>query len=90
MAMIGRITIFILCLGAGLAILRYTLQWVNTIGKNAWAEEHMGGGGTYTLWKLIAILLIIFGFMVMIGSVDLHPKGPEIGTESGNVPTQSE
>lgn len=88
--MIGRITIFLLCLGAGLAILRYTLQWVNTIGKNAWAEQHLGSGGTYTLWKLIAIILIIFGFLVMIGSVELHPKGPDLGGESGEVPTQSE
>lgn len=77
--MITRISIFVATLVIGLGLLRYTLQWVSMVGKNAWAEEHLGMGGSYSLWKLIGVLIIIFGFLVLLGSVQLHPNESNIG-----------
>ncbi|MFA6423333.1 MAG: hypothetical protein WCW17_02665 [Patescibacteria group bacterium] len=64
-----RILIFIGCFAAGLGLIAKTLPWVNLVGYSSWAEQHLGGGGTYTMWKLIGILLIIAGVMVLVGTL---------------------
>lgn len=66
--MFGRIVVFLLTLGGGIAILRYTYQVVRFAGKSAWAEGKMAGG-TFTMWKIIAIVMIIFGFLYLIGEI---------------------
>ena len=72
--MIIRILFFLATLIMGIGILKYTLQWVGWVGKSSWAEDKIGVGGTYTMWKLIAIILIILGFLVLIGQVQLGPN----------------
>ena len=54
-----KILIFLVCTGIGILILKYTEPLVRMIGKMSWAENRLGMGGTYTVWKLIAILLIV-------------------------------
>lgn len=54
-----KILILILALAGGLSILKYTELLVRTVGKNEWAEKYLGGGGTYTMWKIIGILIIV-------------------------------
>lgn len=71
--MVGRIFFFLFTFAIGLAIIKYTLNWVGWTGKSQWAEDKMGQGGTYTLWKIIAVALMIFGFLVLIGQIQLQP-----------------
>lgn len=40
-------------------ILRYTEPIVRTIGKSTWAEQYLGNGGSYTMWKIIGLILPI-------------------------------
>lgn len=54
-----KILIFLVCVGLGLLILKYTEAIVRFIGKMGWAENRLGMGGTYTVWKLIAIFLML-------------------------------
>ena len=54
-----KILVFLVCTGIAILILKYTEPLVRMIGKMDWAERYLGMGGTYTAWKLIAILLIV-------------------------------
>ncbi|TSC95549.1 MAG: Uncharacterized protein CEN88_460 [Candidatus Berkelbacteria bacterium Licking1014_2] len=65
--MLLKIIIFILGGLGCLAIFKYLDRLVEIVGKNSYAEKYLGSGGTYTLWKLIALALAIFG-IVYLGS----------------------
>lgn len=62
-----KILIFLLCVAIALVILKYTEPIVRMFGKMTWAENRLGMGGTYTAWKLIAILLIV-GSLIYVTS----------------------
>ncbi|MFA6492898.1 MAG: hypothetical protein WCV58_02065 [Patescibacteria group bacterium] len=62
-----KILIFLACTAVAILILKYTDRVVRIVGKMDWAERHLGMGGTYTAWKLIAILLIV-GSLVYLTS----------------------
>jgi hypothetical protein len=65
--------IFLGLIGCVLAILLivYRDKVIHFMGPVAWAEKHLGGGGTYTLFVLIGILGFIFSLMYMTNSFDL-------------------
>jgi len=63
-----KILIFLACSFVGIIILKYTERIVRTVGKMGWAERRLGMGGTYTVWKLIGILLIV-GSLVYVTTV---------------------
>lgn len=62
-----KILIFLLCCFIGILILKYTEQIVRTVGKMGWAENRLGMGSTYTVWKLIAVGLMV-GSLVYLTS----------------------
>jgi hypothetical protein len=62
-----KILIFLVLTGVAILILKYTEPLVRMIGKMSWAERYLGMGGTYTAWKLIAVLLIV-GSLVYLTS----------------------
>lgn len=62
-----KILIFIAATGIAILILKYTEPIVRMVGKMSWAENRLGMGGTYTVWKLIAVLLIV-GSLVYLTS----------------------
>lgn len=68
MVFIEKFLIFLVCVGAALMILKYTEPLVRMIGKMDWAERYLGSGGTYTMWKLIAVL-IIAGSLIFLTTV---------------------
>lgn len=65
-----KIIIFIICLALGIFFLVKTERIVFTVGHSAWAERYLGPGGTYTMWKLIAIFTFIFGLLFLWGKFD--------------------
>lgn len=65
-----KIIVFIICVGLGIFFLVKTERIVFTVGHNDWAERHLGSGGTYSMWKVIAILVIIFGVLFLWGKFD--------------------
>jgi hypothetical protein len=74
----GVITIII-----GMLVMRYNFQITNTFGKVGWAENHLGGGlgGTYVMWKLVGLLLVILGLLYMFNVMGfiLDPLTPLFG-----------
>ena len=62
-----KILVFIACLIVGLLLLKYTEPFVRMVGHNSFAEKYLGSGGTYSFWKIIALLIIIAGLVYLIG-----------------------
>jgi len=60
-----------LCLVGGILLLKYTEPIKRLTGDIGFAEKYLGSGGTYTLIKLIALGIIIFGFVYASGQLDI-------------------
>jgi hypothetical protein len=60
----------------GILLMRYTFQITNLFGKVAWAEQNLKGGfgGTYTLWRLVGLVIIILAMFYMFGGIGLFVK----------------
>lgn len=65
-----KIIVLLVTWVSGIYILIRTEYIVREIGHNAWAEKHLGPGGTYTMWKGIAVILMIIGFVILLGDLD--------------------
>jgi len=62
-----RILIFLIAIVLGIFILKYKERIVNTIGHSDWADRYLGGGGgTYNLWTIIGLLIIIAGIYILV------------------------
>lgn len=66
-----RFFMLLICLGLAFLMLRYTEKLKRLLGDIAFAEKYLGAGGTYTLIKLIALGLIVFGFVYASGQIDV-------------------
>jgi len=76
MDFIGRIFVFLIALGLGMAVILRSKFFVDITGSSAWAERSFGVGGTYTLWKGIGLLIIILGFLFLLGEFTFGPTIP--------------
>lgn len=60
-----------LILISGFLIIWKSSWIVDNLGKSAWAEEKLGtSGGTVLLYKLIGLLIMIFGMLTVAGLRD--------------------
>ena len=62
--------IFVVTLAVGVVLIWKTEACVRITGEIGWAERNLGGAGTYSLYKIIGIALIIFGMMIVTGTFD--------------------
>lgn len=69
MGIIGQILLGLLMIVGGILLIKNNYQVANSL-PISFAEKHMGGGGSYLLWKLLSLLLIMAGFTVMFGFYD--------------------
>ena len=64
-----RILIFVIAVILGYGILKYTVKLVDNIGHNSLADKYLGagsGGGTYNMWKILGVLVIIAGIYILV------------------------
>lgn len=54
-----KVLIIIGGIGVGTALIKYSYPITQMIGHNELAEKYLGDGGTYTMWKLLGLLVII-------------------------------
>ncbi len=73
----SRLIVFIFSFIGGLLIMRHKLSIVKIIGKSSWAERNLGAGGTYSMWSLIGVAIILIGFLYFMGVIDLNPQEAE-------------
>jgi hypothetical protein len=67
---ITRLIISVLLIGLAILMLTKNKKFVDFFGKNGWAERHLGSGGTYTMFKIIALLLIFFTLLYLTGMLN--------------------
>lgn len=56
---------------AGFLLIRYSVAITDTFGRVSWAEEHLRGGlaGTYSLYRIVGVVLIVLSLLYMFGSL---------------------
>lgn len=59
MAFLFKIVVLILGLGVGTGLLKYNYQMTHLFGHNSLAEQYLGNGGTYTMWRLLGVVVIL-------------------------------
>lgn len=69
MNIIGQILLGLIIIAAGVMTLIKNYQVANTIPLR-WFEQKMGSGSSYTLWKVISVVLVFAGLTVMFGFGD--------------------
>ncbi len=68
--MVSKIIIFVLSIVVGLYFLVKSEYIVRVIGHNAWVDSYLGRGGSYLMWKVIGIAVMILGFLYLLGDLD--------------------
>lgn len=65
--------IFISLLGiiAGILYIKYNDPITRAVGPIGWAERNLGSGGSYSLHKIIAVLVIVISILSMTGTFQL-------------------
>lgn len=66
----GRILLGIIIAVVGWLMVWKTEWFQAMLGYIAWAEEHLGGGGTRLFYKLLGTAIIILGFIVATNLFD--------------------
>ena len=69
MGIFGQILLGLILIGVGILLLKNNYQIANNM-RIAFAERHMGSGGSYLLWKIIAVVVVFAGVTVMFGIHD--------------------
>mgnify|MGYP001120859907 CR=1 FL=1 len=69
MHLLGQILLGLILIVAGVLLIKYNYQVSNNL-RISFAEQHMGSGGSYLLWKIIGVVVIIAGLTVMFGLSD--------------------
>jgi len=67
--MILRIIVLILSILIGTLFIKYSFQMVKIFGHMKWAEEKLGIASSYSLWKLIGIIVIALGALYGFGDI---------------------
>ncbi len=60
----------IAAIGIGIITLKYNYQIVGLTGHPQWIVAKLGQGSTYLVYKLLSILLIVFGLLLALGLAD--------------------
>lgn len=63
MAVLWKVLVLIVGLGAGTAMLTHSYQLTQLFGYNSLAERYLGTGGTYSMWKILGAVAIIGSFL---------------------------
>ena len=69
MQLLGQILLGLIMIAIGILLLKFNYQVANNL-RISFAEQHMGAGGSYLLWKIMAIVLVLAGLAVMFGIGD--------------------
>lgn len=65
--MIIKLIVLIVGFVLGFYVLSHKENIVQLFGKINWAERKLGGGGTYNVWVIVGLLIIIGSVMYATG-----------------------
>ena len=69
MTIIIQIIIGTLMIISGVLLIKNNYQVANSM-RISFAEDHLGPGGSFLLWKIMSVLFIFAGFTVIFGIYD--------------------
>ena len=58
-----KLLVLVFGFAVGTAFLKYNFQLTKLFGHNSLAERYLGEGGTYSMWKLLGVALIIISII---------------------------
>ena len=58
MAILLKVLVLVIGLMAGILFIVYSYPLTQLFGFNSLAERYLGSGGTYTMWKLLGLVVI--------------------------------
>lgn len=70
-----RLAITVTIMTLGFTMVWKTSWWLETFGRNPWAEQHLtgglgaGAGGSWLLYKLLGIVTMVLGFLYLTGGL---------------------
>jgi hypothetical protein len=64
MGFFTRILIGVCIMGAGCFLVIKTMRILDFFGPIPWAEEKLGGGGSYLLYKIVGVIICVIGIIV--------------------------
>ena len=59
MAIVLKVIVSLVVIALGFYVMTHSYQLTRLMGYNDFAERYLGTGGTYSMWKLIGVALII-------------------------------
>lgn len=59
MLFVIKLIILVFGIAVGTAFMKYNFPLTQLFGHNNLAEKYLGDGGTYTMWKLLGVAVII-------------------------------
>jgi len=65
-----RLVIGVIAILVGILLMSKSYTVVQKIGYNDWAEEHLGGGGTFLLIKIIGMVTILLAVLLIFGIIN--------------------
>lgn len=68
--MLGKILIFLIGTTVGIAVTYYNRWIVRNFGTVNWAENIFGNAGTYLMWQLAGVLIIIGTLLYLFNGFD--------------------
>lgn len=66
-----RFILFLIGFAAGILIIYWREKIVRIFGKNDMAEKYLGMGGTYNMWVLIGMAIMIAGLLIVLGKLEI-------------------
>ena len=51
----------------GIITLKFNYQLVGFTGRQDWVESRLGAGSTYLFFKIVSVLLVVFGLLSITG-----------------------
>jgi hypothetical protein len=67
MSIFARIIVGLVVVGIGFFMAWKTGSVIGMLGRNAWAERHMGAGGSHLFIKLCGVAACLIGIVIMTG-----------------------
>lgn len=69
MSFFGRLILALIGFAIGYVMLTGTVPFVRTFGKMPLAEQYLGQGQTYLVWKLLGMGLMFVSVLFLIGKI---------------------
>lgn len=59
----------LLAIAGGTMMIIKSSWFVQSFGRSEWGERYLGSGGTYTLYKLVGLAIIIIAVLAVTGAL---------------------